>query len=56
MSSEIKVRRAEKRDIPRVLELLTQVCMVHHNGRPDIFKADSQKYHAEELELGVNDL
>lgn len=55
MSSEIKVRRAEKRDIPRVLELLTQVCMVHHNGRPDIFKADSQKYHAEELELLFED-
>ena len=55
MSSEIKVRRAEKRDIPRVLELLTQVCMVHHKGRPDIFKADSQKYHAEELELLCED-
>lgn len=55
MSSEIRVRRAEKRDIPRVLELLTQVCMVHHNGRPDIFKADSQKYHAEELELLFED-
>ncbi|MBP3913221.1 MAG: GNAT family N-acetyltransferase [Lachnospiraceae bacterium] len=55
MRSEIKVRRAEKRDIPRVLELLTQVCMVHHNGRPDIFKADSQKYHAEELELLFED-
>ncbi len=55
MSGEIKVRRAEKRDIPRVLELLTQVCMVHHNGRPDIFKADSQKYHAEELELLFED-
>ena len=55
MSSEIKVRRAEKRDIPRVLELLTQVCMVHHKGRPDIFKADSQKYHAEELELLFED-
>ena len=51
----IKVRRAEKRDIPKVLELLTQVCMVHHLGRPDIFKPNSQKYHTEELELLFED-
>ena len=51
----IKVRRAEKRDIPKMLDLLTQVCMVHHNGRPDIFKPFSQKYHAEELEILIED-
>ena len=32
------VRRAEERDIPQLMELLLQVDMVHHNGRPDIFK------------------
>ena len=43
------VRRAEERDIPRILELLIQVDMVHHNGRPDIFKGPVTKYTAEEL-------
>lgn len=43
------VRRAGKKDIPRILELLVQVDMVHHNGRPDIFKGPATKYSAEEL-------
>ena len=43
------VRRAENKDIPRILELLVQVDMVHHNGRPDIFKGPVTKYDAEEL-------
>lgn len=44
------VRRAEKRDIPAILDLLVQVDMVHHNGRPDLFKGPATKYSAEELE------
>ena len=40
----VKVRRAEERDIPRILELLVQVNMVHHNGRPDLFKGPTTKY------------
>jgi ribosomal protein S18 acetylase RimI-like enzyme len=44
-----KVRRAEERDIPAVLNLLVQVNMVHHNGRPDLFKGPTTKYTAEEL-------
>ena len=38
------VRMAQERDIPRILELLVQVDMVHHNGRPDIFKGPATKY------------
>ena len=45
-----QVRRAEIKDIPRILELLVQVDMVHHNGRPDIFKGPATKYNAKELE------
>jgi len=45
-----RVRRAQNKDIPRVLELLVQVDMVHHNGRPDLFKGPVTKYTAEELE------
>ena len=49
------VRRANKNDIPRILELLVQVDMVHHNGRPDIFKGPATKYNAEELEEIISD-
>ena len=34
----MKIRKAEERDIPRLGELLLQVCRVHHQGRPDIFR------------------
>ena len=44
-----QVRLAEMRDIPAILELLVQVDMVHHNGRPDLFKGPATKYSAEEL-------
>ena len=43
------IRPAEARDIPDVLRLLVQVNMVHHNGRPDLFKGPATKYDAEEL-------
>ena len=44
------IRRAEDRDIPDVLNLLVQVNMVHHNGRPDLFKGPATKYSAGELQ------
>ena len=46
----MKVRRAENKDIEKILDLLIQVDMVHHNGRPDIFKGPVTKYNAEQLE------
>ena len=45
----MNVRRAELRDIPGILNLLVQVDMVHHEGRPDLFKGPATKYNAEEL-------
>ena len=51
----LNVRKAESRDIPRILELLVQVDMVHHNGRPDIFKGPATKYNAQELEQIIAD-
>ena len=44
-----RIRRAKERDTDHVLDLLSQVLMVHHNGRPDIFKANATKYSREEL-------
>ena len=42
------IRRAIEKDIPKIIDLLGQVCLVHHNGRPDIFKVGT-KYSREEL-------
>ena len=39
-----EIRAAEDRDIPGILKLLVQVNMVHHNGRPDLFKGPATKY------------
>ena len=47
MDYNITVRRAEPRDIPAILRLLVQVNMVHHNGRPDLFKGPTTKYTAD---------
>ena len=44
-----EVRRAVPDDIPAILDLLVQVNMVHHEGRPDLFKGPATKYSAEEL-------
>ena len=38
------IRAAEKKDIPRILELLIQVNNVHSDGRPDLFIRDKTKY------------
>ena len=43
------IRRAELRDIPGLMQLLLQVDMVHHNGRPDLFKGPATKYTEAEL-------
>lgn len=51
----MQVRRAEKRDIPKLMELLVQVDMVHHNGRPDIFNGPATKYSETELEGIIED-
>ena len=49
------VRRAEKKDIARILELLVQVDMVHHEGRPDLFKGPATKYNEDELDEIIKD-
>ena len=42
------IRYAMEKDIEKIGDLLSQVDMVHHNGRPDIFKI-GRKYSEEEL-------
>ena len=48
------IRRAMEKDIPQMEDLLSQVDIVHHNGRPDIFKI-GRKYSAEELKVLLTD-
>ena len=48
------IRMAKEKDIPKISDLLLQVCLVHHNGRPDIFKV-GRKYSEEELGVLLND-
>lgn len=45
----MNIRFAEEQDIPRLGDLLLQVCRVHHEGRPDLFRAGGRKYDDEEL-------
>lgn len=49
------IRKAEQRDIAGIGKLLLQVCMVHHQGRPDLFRAGGRKYTDEELTLLLQD-
>lgn len=52
----MNIRRAMISDMPGINKLLNQVLMVHHNGRPDLFKANVKKYTDEELaEIIEND-
>lgn len=51
----MKVRHAEIKDIPGILDLLIQVDMVHHEGRPDLFKGPATKYNADELKEIIAD-
>lgn len=51
----MNIRRAEQNDMNGINNLLNQVLMVHHNGRPDLFKANVKKYTDEELALIIED-
>lgn len=51
----IAVRRAVEADIPAIMRLLVQVNMVHHNGRPDLFKGPTTKYTEAELKAILSD-
>jgi ribosomal protein S18 acetylase RimI-like enzyme len=50
MGSGAMIRKADKRDIRGITELLHQVNMVHYMIRPDLFKPHTTKYSEQELE------
>lgn len=43
------IRRAKEADIPKILDLLEQVLLVHHKVRPDLFQEKGVKYTESEL-------
>ena len=49
------IRKANTNDIGRIIELLHQVDMVHHELRPDLFKPYTTKYDEQELEALLAD-
>ncbi len=51
----MNIKRAKVSDIPGINNLLNQVLMVHHKGRPDLFKANVKKYTDEELTNIIKD-
>lgn len=48
------IRKAMDKDIPKIGDLLKQVCLVHHNGRPDIFNV-GRKYSDTQLQALLKD-
>lgn len=51
----MNIRRAVKSDMNGINKLLQQVLMVHHNGRPDLFKSNVKKYTDDELSDIIED-
>ncbi len=51
----MEIRRAEERDMPAIGKLLEQVELVHHRGRPDLFKNGGRKYNDAQLEEILRD-
>ena len=49
------IRRAEIADIPHILRLLRQVCNVHQDIRPEIFRRDGVKYTEADLKELLTD-
>lgn len=54
-SQDLCIRRAEERDMPALVRLLLQVCQIHHNGRPDLFRDHARKYTDEALRALLHD-
>lgn len=51
----MEIRRAAEQDIDGINNLLYQVCRVHHDGRPDLFRDGGKKYDNEELKTIIHD-
>ena len=52
-ASEMNIRRANEKDIPRLIELLEQVLQIHADIRPDIFIPGTTKYTNNEFTIYI---
>ena len=50
----MEIRFAEIQDVAGILALLKQVGKVHHDGRPDLFRSNAQKYGASQVMAMLN--
>lgn len=50
----MEIRFAKPEDVAGILGLLKQVGRVHHEGRPDIFRSNAQKYGASQVIAMLN--
>ena len=50
-----EIRRARECDMKDINRLLVQVNMVHHQGRPDLFRAGKKKYTDKQLRKLIHD-
>ncbi len=46
---KMHIRKAQNEDIKQIERLLFQVNLIHHYGRPDLFKYGATKYNVEQL-------
>lgn len=46
----MNIRRAQEKDIPRLIELLEQVLQIHADIRPDIFIPERQNIQMKSLQ------
>ena len=51
----MEIRRAKEQDMDGINKLLLRVCLVHHKGRPDLFKYGAKKYTDEQLKAIIHD-
>ena len=51
----MNIRRAQIKDIPAIMKLLSQVLEIHASIRPDIFKPGTTKYTNDELAKLIKD-
>ncbi len=51
----MEIRRAIEQDMEGINRLLFQVNLVHHQGRPDLFKYGTKKYTDEQLKAIIHD-
>lgn len=51
----MEIRRAMEKDMDGINNLLQQVCLVHHKGRPYLFKYGAKKYTDDQLKAIIHD-